>query len=60
MGRDEKNSYSILVGKLEGKRQLWRPRGRWGNNAQKDVKEQGVTVWPTIRWLRTGIGWVLL
>ena len=37
-GRDV---YRILVGKLEGKRQLERPRRRWANNIKMDLKEVG-------------------
>ena len=33
--------YWILVGKLEGKRPLGRPRHRWENNIKMDLKEVG-------------------
>jgi hypothetical protein len=32
----------ILVGKPEGKRQLRRPRRRWGNNIKMDLQELGI------------------
>jgi hypothetical protein len=33
--------YRILVGKLEGKRPLGRPRHRWEHNIQTDLKVVG-------------------
>jgi hypothetical protein len=35
----EKNAYRILVGKLEGKRPLGRPRRRWEDNIRMDLRE---------------------
>jgi hypothetical protein len=35
------NTYRILVGKLEGKRPLGRPRRRWVNNIKMDLREVG-------------------
>jgi hypothetical protein len=35
----KKNACRILVGKLEGKRPLGRPRRRWENNIKMDVGE---------------------
>jgi hypothetical protein len=37
----KRNAYRILVGKPEGKRSLGRPRRRWVDNFQIDVKEIG-------------------
>jgi hypothetical protein len=34
-----RNSYKLLVGKPEGKRQVLRPRSRWKNNINDDLKE---------------------
>jgi hypothetical protein len=34
-----KNAYNILVGKLEGKRLLDRPRRRWKDNIIMDVRD---------------------
>jgi hypothetical protein len=31
----------VLVGKSEGKRQLWRPRRRWDDNIKMDLQELG-------------------
>ena len=33
--------YRVLVGKSEGKRQLWRPRCRWEDNIKMDLQEVG-------------------
>ena len=33
--------YRVLVGKLEGKRQLGRSRRRWENNIKMDLQEVG-------------------
>ena len=37
-GRDV---YGVLVGKLEGRRPLGRPRGRWEDNNKMDLQEVG-------------------
>ena len=34
--------HRVLVGKLEGKRPLGRPRRRWENNIKMDLREVGV------------------
>ena len=36
-----RNAYRVLVGKPEGKRPLGRPRRRWEDNIQMDLKEIG-------------------
>jgi hypothetical protein len=36
-----RNAYKILVGKLEGKRPLRRPRRRWEDNIRIDFREIG-------------------
>jgi len=33
--------YRVLVGKLEGKRQVGRPRCRWEDNIKMDLQEVG-------------------
>ena len=33
--------HRVLVGKLEGKRPLGRPRHRWEDNIKKDLREVG-------------------
>jgi hypothetical protein len=37
--------YNILIGKLEGKRPLGRPRRRWEDNITMDLTERGGKVW---------------
>jgi hypothetical protein len=46
----EKNAYRILVGMLEGKRSLVRPRytRRWDNNIKMDLREIG---WGGMDWI---------
>jgi hypothetical protein len=36
-----RNTYSISVGKPEGKRSLRRPRRKWEDNIRMDLKETG-------------------
>ena len=38
---EERGVYSVLVGKPEGKRPLWRPRRRWVDNIRMDLQEVG-------------------
>jgi hypothetical protein len=42
------NAYNILVGKLEGKRPLGRPRRRWEDNVRVDLREIG---WECMDWM---------
>jgi hypothetical protein len=44
----KRNSYGILVGKLEGKRELGRPRHRWEDNIKMDLREIG---WGGMDWI---------
>jgi len=46
--------YRVLVGKLEGKRPLGRPRRRWECNIKIDLQEVGCGVWNGSSWLRIG------
>jgi hypothetical protein len=46
----------VLVGKLEGKRPLGRPRHRWEDNIKIDLQEVGCGVWTASSWLRRGTG----
>jgi hypothetical protein len=46
--RENKNSYSILVGKPEGNRPLGRPGRRWENNIKLDLREIG---WDDMDWI---------
>ena len=38
---EERGVYRVLVGKLEGKRPLGRPRRRWVDNIKMDLQEVG-------------------
>jgi len=38
---EERGVYKVLVGKLEGKRPLGRPRRRWVDNIRMDLQEVG-------------------
>jgi hypothetical protein len=44
---EKKNIYRILVGKLEGKEPLRRPRHRWVDNIKTDIKRE----WSGIDWI---------
>ena len=46
--------YRVLVGKPEGKRPLWRPRRRWGDNINMGLQEVGCGGMDRIR---AGSGW---
>jgi hypothetical protein len=45
---EKRNSYRILVGKLEDKRPLGRPRLRWVDNIKMDIREIG---WDEMDWI---------
>jgi hypothetical protein len=38
---ERRGTYSVLVGKPEGWRPLWRPRHRWEDNIKMDLQEVG-------------------
>jgi hypothetical protein len=38
---EKRNVYRMLVGKLEGRRPLGRPRRRWEDNLKTDLREIG-------------------
>jgi hypothetical protein len=59
MGED-RGVHRVLVGKLEGKRPLGRPRRRWKDNIQVDLQEVGGFVGTGWSWLRIGTGSVHL
>ena len=40
-GEEDRRIQGFLVGKLEGKRPLGRPRSRWGDNIKTDLQEMG-------------------
>jgi hypothetical protein len=41
---EKRNVYRLVVGKLEGKRLLGRPRRRWIDNIKMDLLEIGLNV----------------
>jgi hypothetical protein len=45
---EKRNAYRILVGNLEGKRPLGRPRGRWVYNIKMDLRE---VEWDGMDWI---------
>jgi hypothetical protein len=45
---EKRTAYRILVGKPGGKRQLGRPRRRWVDNIEMDLKEIG---WDGVDWI---------
>jgi hypothetical protein len=45
---EKSNAYRILVGKLEGKRPLKRPRRTWVDNIKMDLREIG---WDGLVWI---------
>jgi hypothetical protein len=53
--REGRNVYRVLVGKPEGKRPLERPRRRWEDGINMDLREIVWGVWNGFSWLRIGI-----
>jgi hypothetical protein len=53
---EERKLYKFLVGKLERKRPLGRPRRRWEDGIRMDFRDIGLGVWIGFDWLRTGTG----
>jgi hypothetical protein len=49
-----RNVYRVLVGKLEGKRPLERPRRRWEDGIKMVLREIGWGVWSGFTRLRIG------
>jgi len=49
-----RNAYKILVGQLEGKRPLGRPRGRGKDNISMYLRKCGGKVWPDACGLGAG------
>jgi hypothetical protein len=50
---EERKLYKVLVGKLEGKRPLGRPRPRWEDGIRMDIRKIG---WEGVRWIQLRIG----
>jgi hypothetical protein len=58
---ERRGAYRALVGKPEGRRPLGRPRRRWEDNIQRDLREVGWGgAWTGSIWLRIGTGGGLL
>jgi hypothetical protein len=53
---EERGTCRVLVGKLEGKRQLGRPRHRWEDNIRMDLQEVGCAVKGKIKQSHHGPG----
>jgi hypothetical protein len=51
-GGSKSNGYRILVGKLQVRRPLGRPRGRWVDNIKMGPREIGWEVWTGFICLR--------
>jgi hypothetical protein len=45
---EKRNAYRLLLGKLEGRRPLGRPRRRWLDNIRMDLVEVG---WSDVDWI---------
>jgi hypothetical protein len=59
---EKRNAYRILMRKPEGKRPLGRPRCRWVDNIEMDLRQigWGGMVWTGLIWLRIGTSGGLL
>jgi hypothetical protein len=47
----KRNMYRVLVAKFAGKRPLRRPRRRWRENVEMDLKDIGWKMWTGFIWL---------
>jgi hypothetical protein len=50
-----RNVYRVLIGKPERKRPLERPRHRWEDGINIELREIDLVVWSGFTWLRIGI-----
>jgi hypothetical protein len=55
MDGGKERGYSVLVGKPDGKRPLGRPRCRWEDDIEMDLKAVG-RAWSLLMWIRMGRG----
>jgi hypothetical protein len=55
-----RGAYRVLVGRLEGRRPLGRPRRRWEDDIKMDLQEMEWGSWTGLIWLRIGTGGGLL
>ena len=51
-----RDTYGVLVGRLEGKRPLERSRHSWKNNIKMDLQDIGWGEWTRLLWLSAGTG----
>jgi hypothetical protein len=57
---ETRNAYRILVGKLEGKRPVGRPRSRWVDNIKMGLRDVGWYGLDVLNWFRIGTSGGLL
>jgi hypothetical protein len=50
------DAYRILVGEVEEKRPLERPRRRWEDNIKMVLQNRDGEAWTGLMWLRIGTG----
>jgi hypothetical protein len=50
------HTYTVFVGKPEGKKPLGRPRGTLEDNIKMGLQELGMGEWTELIWLRIGTG----
>jgi len=55
-----RGAYRVLVGRLEAKRPLRRPRCKWKDNIKIDLQEVRCGTWTELIWFRIRTGGVLL
>jgi hypothetical protein len=55
--REGRGVYRDLVGRLEGKRPLGRPRRRWEDNIKMDFRETGIDVAKWIQLAQDRVQW---
>jgi hypothetical protein len=53
---EKRDTYRVLVGKPEGKRQLGKPRHKLEDSIKMDLEEVEWGVWTGFIWLRIGTG----
>jgi hypothetical protein len=55
-----RGAYNILVGRPEGRRLLGRPRRRWEDNIERDLREIGFEDVDLIHWAQDRDRWQAL
>jgi hypothetical protein len=54
---EERGVYRVLVGRLEGKRPLGKPRHRWEENIKMDLREIGIDGSKWIQLVQDRVQW---